>query len=121
MRFRSSVRPLLRALLVVGLAAPFAATAAMSDMQTQGTEQPRINWKQAREIGLDRVPEGTVKTQRLQHDNGRLVWFLDINGYNSRSREEVLVDADTGHVISSHDRPLTGPPTPPPSGDRMAG
>jgi uncharacterized membrane protein YkoI len=108
-------------LLVTGLAAPFAASAATSAAQPQGTEQPRINWQQARQLGLDRVPEGTVKTQRLQHDNGKLVWFIDINGYNSRSREEILVDADTGHVISSHARPLTGPSTPRPSSDTMAG
>ncbi|HTS20196.1 MAG TPA: PepSY domain-containing protein [Casimicrobiaceae bacterium] len=73
-------------------------------------DQPKITMNQAREIGLDRVPDGTVLAERLEHRDGRPVWFLDIAGYNRRSRQEVLVDADTGRVLGSHARALEGPP-----------
>ena len=78
-------------------------------------EQPKVSQRQAVELGLNRVPQGTVKTARLEDQNGRQVWFLDILGYNGRSREEILVDADNGRVLSSRARALEGPTTPAPS------
>jgi hypothetical protein len=50
---------------------------------------------------------------RLEDQDGRRVWFLDIAGYSGRSRQEVMVDADSGHIVSSHARALDGPPSPP--------
>jgi uncharacterized membrane protein YkoI len=74
--------------------------------------EPRISERQAIELGLDREPQGTVQTARLENQNGRQVWFLDIAGYNGRSRQEVLIDADTGRVLESRARALDGPSTP---------
>jgi uncharacterized membrane protein YkoI len=82
---------------------------AAADYHASTRDQPQISERQAREIGLDRVPQGTVLTQRLEQQDGRPVWFLDIAGYNSRSRQEVLVDASNGRVLDSHARALTGP------------
>jgi uncharacterized membrane protein YkoI len=113
MEFRKPVHTALRALVFVGLAVPVYVTAA--DYAATGTEQPKITQRQATELALNRVPQGTVKTARLQQENGRPVWFLDIVGYNSRSREEVLVDASNGRVLSSKARSLDGPSSPEPS------
>jgi len=95
------------AALVLAGASPSLFAAA--DYRTNAVEQPRISQNQAREIGLDRVPQGTVLAERLEQRDGRNVWFLDIAGYNNRSRQEVLVDADTGRVLGSRARALTGP------------
>jgi uncharacterized membrane protein YkoI len=83
---------------------------AAADYRPNTMDQPQISERQAREIGLDRVPQGSVMMARLEHRDGRPVWFLDIAGYNNRSRQEVLVDASNGQVLESHARALTGPP-----------
>jgi hypothetical protein len=111
MKLRTCIRTALCALPLLSLAAPsFALVTAYQDTGTQ------INERQAIELGLNRVPQGTVQTARLQEDNGRQVWFIDIAGYNGRNRQEVLVDANSGRVLSSHARALEGPSSPPPRG-----
>jgi hypothetical protein len=114
MRLHSQIRMALCALPLLALAAPLSAIAPSSGEATNGP-QPKISERQAVELGLNRVPQGTVQTARLEEQNGRQVWFLDIAGYNGRSRQEILVDADTGRVISSHARSLVGPSAPPSS------
>ena len=106
MESRKPISIALASLLFAGTA-PSVFSAA--DSSTHGMDQPRTSERQAREIGLNRVPQGTVLTQRLEHRDGRSVWFLDIAGYNSRSRQEVLVDADSRRVLGSQARALTGP------------
>jgi Peptidase propeptide and YPEB domain len=110
MKLRKRMHIALCALPLLGLAAPsFAAVAAST---TLNGPEPRISERQAIELGLDREPQGTVQTARLENQNGRQVWFLDISGYNGRSRQEVLIDADTGRVLESRARALEGPSTP---------
>jgi len=109
MEFRKRIWIALGALPLLTLAAPsFAVVSTFMN-----GPQPRIGERQAIELGLNRVPQGTVQTARLEEQNGRQVWFLDIAGYNGRSRQEIVVDANTGRVLSSHARDLTGPSTPP--------
>ncbi len=110
MKLRTCIRTALCALPLLSLAAP--SFALVTAYQNTGT---RISERQAIELGLNRVPQGTVQTARLQEENGRQVWFLDIAGYNGRSRQEVLVDANNGRVLSSA-RALDGPSSPPPRG-----
>ena len=111
MNLRKCIRTALCAVPLLTLAAPsFALVSVYTPIN--GT-QPRISERQAVEIGLNRVPQGTVQAARLENQDGRQVWFLDIAGYNGRSRQEMLVDASSGRVISSHARALTGSSTPP--------
>ena len=98
------------ALPLLALAAP--SFAVVSTYTSLPGPQPRISERQAIELGLDRVPQGTVQTARLEDQNGRQVWFLDIAGYNGRSRQEMLIDVNTGRVLTSYARALTGPSTP---------
>ncbi len=111
MKLRTCIRSALCALPLLSLAAP--AFAIVSTYAPVNGPQPRINERQAIEIGLDRVPQGTVQSARLETQGDREVWFLDIAGYNGRSRQEMLVDADSGRIVSSHWRSLEGPSTPP--------
>jgi len=104
-----SRKPIGIALGVIFFSAAAPAVIA-ADYHSAGTEQPRISEREARELGLDRVPQGTVRAARLEQRDGRLVWFLDIAGYNNRSRQEMLVDASDGRVLESHARALEGPP-----------
>jgi hypothetical protein len=111
MKRRTRIRNALWALPLLGLAVP--SFALVSSYTTTNGPQPRVSERQAIELGLNRVPQGTVQTARLEDQGGRQVWFLDIAGYNGRSRQEVLVDAANGRVISSHARSLEGPSAPP--------
>jgi len=98
------------AAIVIGTLVLLGAVPSLAaDYRANSMDQPRVSERQAREIGLDRVPQGSVLTQRLEEHNGRQVWFLDIAGYNNRSRQEVLVDASNGQVLDSHARALMGP------------
>jgi hypothetical protein len=111
MRLSTRIRIALGAFPLLALAAPSFAL----ESTYRATNGPaRISERQAVELGLNRVPQGTVQTAKLEDQNGRQVWFLDIAGYNGRSRQEILVDANTGRVLTSHARALTGPSTPAP-------
>lgn len=115
MESRKRIAIAVTALIFAGASASLFAAAdyranAMDQPRLSNTmDRPRISERQAREIGMDRVPQGTVLTERLEQRDGRNVWFLDIAGYNNRSRQEVLIDADTGRVLGSQARALTGP------------
>ena len=111
MKLRTQLRLSLCALPLLALAVP--SLAIVSSFTPMSGSQPNINERQAIEIGLNRVPQGTVQTARLEDQNGRQVWFMDIAGYNGRSRQEILIDANSGQVLSSHARDLTGPSAPP--------
>jgi hypothetical protein len=111
MNLRTCICSALCALPLLGLAAP--SLAIVPAYTPINGPQPRISERQAVEIGLNRVPQGTVQAARLENQNGRQVWFLDIAGYNGRSRQEMLVDAETGRVMTGHARALTGPSTAP--------
>src|SRR5262250_1327957 len=67
------------AAIVIGTLVLLGAVPSLAaDYRANSMDQPRVSERQAREIGLDRVPQGSVLTQRLEEHNGRQVWFLDI-------------------------------------------
>ncbi len=60
----------------------------------------------ARERALSRVPRGTIASAEIEEENGRLVYSFDIRVEGQTGIDEVLVDADSGEVIStSHETP----------------
>lgn len=63
--------------------------------------QMKISKMQARQIALDRSPQGAVKSEKLEQRGDRRMWVLDIARYREPKHvTTVLVDADTGIVES---------------------
>jgi len=89
--------------LLAGFAFSIAAYGALAaDTPTSNLEsQVKISKMQARQIALDRSPEGTIKNERLEQQGDRRVWVVNIAKYHEASDvTTVMVDADTGAVES---------------------
>ena len=60
----------------------------------------RITRAQAEKAALSRVPGGKLKGAKLEQENGRLIWSVDIITPLSKKVAAVQVDAHTGQVLS---------------------
>src|SRR5437879_2065491 len=109
MNFLKILPRVFRASIVVAPALLFGGAMAAVPANSALEHEAKISKSAARNIALNRVPEGTVKTARLERENGKLVWHFDIVGYHGRSRQDVVVDATTGDVVASKARALSGP------------
>jgi uncharacterized membrane protein YkoI len=93
----------LRLSLFAAIAVAFGAHAALpSNAPASGPEsQVRISKMQARQIALDRSPQGAVKSEKLEQRGDRQMWVVDIARYREPKHvTTVLVDANTGAVES---------------------
>lgn len=88
--------------LIAGVALSVGTCGALANEATSNVEsQVKISKNQARQIALDRSPEGTVKSEKLEQDGDRRVWVIDIARYRQPKHvTTVTVDADTGAVQS---------------------
>lgn len=88
--------------LIAGVALSVGTCGALANGPASNVEsQVKISKKQARQIALDRSPEGTVKSEKLEQDGDRRVWVVDIARYRQPKHvTTVMVDADTGAVQS---------------------
>ncbi|HEY8196716.1 MAG TPA: PepSY domain-containing protein [Gemmatimonadales bacterium] len=68
-------------------------TAGLSDSAT-------IDATSARTTALAQVPGGSIVTEELEQENGRLVYSFDIKKGAELGVEEVQVDARDGSVVS---------------------
>jgi uncharacterized membrane protein YkoI len=59
-----------------------------------------ISRDKAEAIALAQVPGAQVAGGALDKLNGRLVWALDLAQPGSKNLTEVVIDADTGKVLS---------------------
>ena len=46
------------------------------------------------------APHGTIKSAEIENERGKLVWSFDISTPGTRDITEVLVDANTGTIVS---------------------
>jgi hypothetical protein len=60
----------------------------------------RITRAQAEKAALGRVPGGKLKGAKLEQENGRLIWSVDIITPLTKKVAAVQVDAHTGQVLS---------------------
>jgi uncharacterized membrane protein YkoI len=86
----------------VGAQGALAANAPASNATASNLEsQVKISKMQARQLALDRSPEGTVKSERLEQRGNERVWVVDVSRYREPKHvTTILVDADTGKVES---------------------
>jgi uncharacterized membrane protein YkoI len=87
--------------------ASFAATAPKSDVPAQLAKQAKITLDAARATALAKVPNGTVKSEELEREHGKLIYSFDIAVPGKSGIEEVNVSAVTGQVlVKKHESPL---------------
>jgi hypothetical protein len=88
--------------------AGFAATAPKSDVPAKLAKQAKITLDAARATALAKVPNGTVKSEELEREHGKLIYSFDIEVPGKSGIEEVNVSAVTGKVlVKKHESPLT--------------
>ncbi len=100
MRHRS--KSLWVAAVALSLGATGNALAWSNQQQSSAQEnQVTVSKLKARQLALDRVPDGTVKSERLETQGGSPAWVIDVAQYREPDHvTTVVVDANTGAVRS---------------------
>ncbi len=88
---------LVGALLMAG--SLYAATAVKSDIPADLAKQAKISLEAARTTALAKVPNGTVKSEELEKEHGKLIYSFDIQVPGKPGIEEVNVNAIDGKVL----------------------
>ncbi len=93
-----------------------AASLAATPLLAQGTpktdippalaKQAKISLDSARGIAVRRVPNGTIQSQELENEHGRLIYPFDMKIAGKTGIEEVNVNAKTGAIVAvAHENP----------------
>lgn len=107
---------------VAGAQAPAASKAAVKTSTTASAKRHRraakketeadlqkaakISEADARATALKEVPNGTVKSEELERENGKLIYSYDISVPGKSGIEEVNINAMDGSVVAkSHETP----------------
>ena len=61
---------------------------------------PKVSESAARATALTQVKGGIVQSSELEREAGKLVWSFDIERPGSKNVTEILVDANTGRIVS---------------------
>jgi uncharacterized membrane protein YkoI len=101
----------LRRTLTIALAAGALATAGFAanpasaprrDIPPVLAKQAKIGLDAARATALAKVPDGTVRSEELEREHGKLIYSFDIAVPGKPGVEEVNVSAMNGKVINKH-------------------
>ena len=89
--------------LTLGMVLGFAAAGAFAAEPSEAelAKQAKITKAQAEQIALAKVPHGSVKSAEIENEKGHLVWSFDIARPGTNDITEILVDAQTGKIIST--------------------
>src|ERR671929_206596 len=69
------------------------------ESQTELQKEAKISESDARATALKEVPNGTVKSEELEREKGKLIYSYDITVPGKTGIEEVNVNAMTGSVV----------------------
>ncbi len=87
--------------LALGLALTNPSQAAMKKShRSGGLPKGHISADSARAVVMTTIPDGKVKSHKLEHVAGKWVYSYDVSQPGKSGYEEVHVDAMTGEVIS---------------------
>lgn len=93
MKTKKLIVPLMTALALIGI---LTACESESNLKSQA----KISETEARQIAMNKIPNGTIKEAELEKEKGRLIWSFDMSIPDSRDIKEVNVDAVTGEVVN---------------------
>ena len=83
---------------LAGLLAVFILGCATS--QQELAAQAKITKDEATKIALNRVQGATVKECEIEKEKGLLVWSFDLTTPGTQDITEVMVDAQSGAIVS---------------------
>lgn len=89
----------MQAVIVGVVSLGLAGVAAAAD-DPKLMAEAKVREGSARVTALARVPNGAVKSEELERENGHLIYSYDITVQGKSGIEEVAVDALTGKVLS---------------------
>jgi uncharacterized membrane protein YkoI len=87
-------------LSILSIVVLVTAGLAKGSTEAELTKQAKITKAQAQEIALAKVSHGVVKSAEIEKEKGHLVWSFDIAQPGTKDITEILVDAQTGRIIS---------------------
>ena len=68
--------------------------------------QAKVKPEEARQTALEQIKNGTVKSEEIERENGKLVYSFDIKVKGKPGIDEVAIDAMTGAVVEhTHETP----------------
>ncbi|MEP7064529.1 MAG: PepSY domain-containing protein [Gemmatimonadota bacterium] len=73
-----------------------------SNVDPKLAAEAQITLDSARSLALHRVPHGTVASEELERENGRLIYSFDVKVPGKSGIQEVNVNALTGKVLGVH-------------------
>lgn len=85
---------------VIGLSLLTAAGCHCTKSDEHAHSEAKISEVQARNTALARVPGGKIEQSELEEEHDQLVWSFDLSTPGTHDITEVLVDANTGEVVS---------------------
>ena len=89
-----------------GTGAKHHSTVKKEESQAALQKEAKISEETARATALKEVPNGTVKSEEIERENGKLIYSYDIKVPGKTGIEEVNVNAMTGAVVAkSHETP----------------
>lgn len=69
--------------------------------------QATVTPDDARRLALARVPNGRIREQEIEMENGKLVYSFDMKVPKRRGVEEILIDAKSGALVAQeHEGPV---------------
>jgi uncharacterized membrane protein YkoI len=81
-------------------------TMKKEESQASLQKEAKISEATARATALKEVPNGTVKSEEIERENGKLIYSYDITVPGKSGIDEVNVNALTGAVVAkSHEGP----------------
>jgi uncharacterized membrane protein YkoI len=89
-----------------GTVAKHHSTVKKEESQAALQKEAKISEETARATALKQVPNGTVKSEEIERENGKLIYSYDITVPGKSGIDEVNVNALTGAVVAkSHEGP----------------
>lgn len=89
-----------------GTVAKSHSTMKKEESQAALQKEAKISEETARATALKEVPNGTVKSEEIERENGKLIYSYDIMVPGKSGIDEVNVNALTGAVVAkSHEGP----------------
>ena len=77
------------------------STAIAKDDQDALKAKAKISQEAATATALAAVPNGKIKSSEIENEDKKLVWSFDIETPRSKNITEIMVDANTGKVVSN--------------------
>lgn len=94
--YKSSVKPATQSMTTT----KHSTKARKASSQAALQKEAKIPEATARETALKEVPNGTVKSSKLERENGKVIYSYDITVPGKKGVEEVNVNAIDGSVVA---------------------